>query len=351
MVSEADELVSVLITTFNSASTLRACLDSLAVQDYPRIELILVDNASIDATRDLLGSAPAKTRVILNPENAGFAAAQNQAIRASRGQWLLSLNPDVVLAPDFISQLVRAVGSDVRLGSACGKLLRWQPGTVEERTTVIDSTGMYFLRNLRHLDRGAEELDRGQYNHMEYVFGASGAAALYRREMVEDVSIAGEFFDQEFFAYREDADLAWRAQILGWRCLYVPSALGWHQRRVTPERREQLPFIINWHSVKNRFLMRAKNISIGLYLRLFFPTTWRDLMIVGYALLRDWRLLSALLYPLKNWQSLMRKRKLIQGKRRISDKELARWYRNRPEAQLVVQLPSLRGSQELAKKI
>ncbi len=88
---------------------------------------------------------------------------------------------------------------------------------------------------MRHLDRGAEEIDRGQFGQVQYVFGASGAAAFFRRDFIEDVSVEGEFFDEEFFAFREDGDLAWRAQVMGWKCLYTPAAVAWHVRRVTPE--------------------------------------------------------------------------------------------------------------------
>jgi GT2 family glycosyltransferase len=141
--------------------------------------------------------------------------------------------------------------------------------------------------------------------------------------------VEGEFFDEDFFAYREDADLAWRAQILGWRCLYIPAAVGWHVRRVTPERREQLPHLINWHSVKNRFLMRIKNCSAGLYLRLFFPVTARDIVIVGYAALRNWRLFSALAYPLLHVGRFWRKRRWVQGRRRVPDRQLQHWFSNK----------------------
>jgi GT2 family glycosyltransferase len=350
MVAGREELVSVLLTTFNSAGTLAACLESVRAQDYSPLELIVVDNASNDATRELLRGVPSSTRVIFNPRNIGFAAAQNQAMQKARGEWLLCLNPDVVLKPDFISTLLRAAQHDIKVGSVCGKLLRWRPGTATEKTKVIDSTGMYFRRNLRHLDRGADQLDAGQYDEMQYVFGATGAAALYRQAMVQDVSVDGQFFDEEFFAYREDADLAWRAQLLGWGCLYVPKAVGWHQRLVTPERRGQLPLLINWHSVKNRFLMRAKNISWPLYLRLFVPFTWRDLMVVGYALTRDWRLISALLYPLRHWGALMRKRNLIQGKRRVGDDELLRWFSDQPRAENTEQGESSVSSQLSARK-
>ena len=331
-------MVSVLICTFNSRRVLPACLQALERQDCGALEVVIVDNASTDGTRDVLASLRApQYQVILNENNVGFAAAQNQAIRRAKGEWLLSLNADVVLSADFLSQLLAAAqGKDSRVGTLCGKLRRWNPGADPEFTPQIDSTGIYFTRNLRHFDRGSEETDHGQYEEMQYVFGATAAAALYRRSMVEDVSVEGEFFDEDFFAYREDADLAWRAQLLGWSCLYVPSAVGWHERRVTPERFRQLPLVINWHSVKNRFLMRLKNAALGTWLRLFVPVTWRDLLIVGYSVFADRRLLSALAFVWKNRERTWRKRQIIQARRRVAEREIRAWFRNTPVARSAV---------------
>jgi len=325
-------MVSVTIVTWNSAQYLAECFASLARQDYREIEVIIVDNASSDDTRALLGEVASRWRVIHNDRNLGFAAAQNQAIRASGGEWVLCLNPDVVLSADFIGRLVAAGEGHPDAGSVCGKLLRWDPAAAQRRTDIIDSTGIYFTRNMRHLDRAAEERDRGQYDRVQYVFGASGAAAMFRREFIEDVSVEGEFFDEEFFAFREDGDLAWRAQVMGWKCLYTPAAVAWHVRRVTPERRRDLPLVINWHSVKNRFLMRGKNASGWLCWRLFFPVAWRDLMTLGYALLRDGRMLSAVAYPFRAMESIRRKRAIIQSRRRVSDHDLLWWFCNRPRA-------------------
>jgi GT2 family glycosyltransferase len=321
--------VSVVITTYNSDAVLEPCLNSVAALQYQPLEVIIIDNRSTDKSKEILRRFEDRFRVIFNQENRGFAGGQNQAIRAARGEWVLSLNPDVLLAPDFIAELIRAGEQNPSVGSLTGKLLRWLPDQAEHRSRVIDSTGIYFLRNLRHLDRGSEQLDQGQYEACEYVFGATGAAAVYRRQMIEDVSINGEFFDEAFFAYREDADLSWRAQLMGWQCLYVPTAVAWHVRRVTPERFHHLPLTINWHSIKNRFLMRAKNISPGLYLRLALPVTFRDLLIVGYCVLRDHRLLSALAYVWQHRQELAAKRREVQACRRVPDSELARWFANR----------------------
>jgi GT2 family glycosyltransferase len=325
-------MVSVLIVTWNSATYLDQCLASLDRQEYRDLEIIVIDNASTDSTRDLLRPRESHWRVIYNDKNLGFAAGQNRAMRAARGEWLLCLNPDVMLAPDFVARLVAAGSALPEAGSVCGKLLRWNPAGEPHQTRIIDSTGIYFTRNMRHLDRGAEEVDNGQYDRAQYVFGATGAAAMFRRSFVDAVSVDGEFFDEDFFSYREDADLAWRAQVMGWKCLYTPSAVAWHVRRVTPERREQLPPLINWHSVKNRFLMRGKNASGWLCWRLFWPVAWRDLMILGYALVRDRRLLSALAYPLRNLDSVRRKRAYIQSRRKVSDSDLIWWFSDTPRA-------------------
>src|SRR3954471_18341520 len=324
--------VTVVIVTFNSLPYIEACLRSLERQTYPALKIVVIDNASSDGTADFLRDRLLE-RAIFNQRNIGFAAAQNQGIRMSKQGWVLTLNPDVVLAPDFISSVVEAAEADPTIGTVCGKLLRWQPESAQPFSSTIDSTGIYFRPDLRHLDRGAEQLDHGQYDRREYVFGATGAAALYRREMIADVSVGSEFFDEDFFSYREDADVAWRAQLFGWKCLYVHEARGWHVRRVTPERRNQLPQEINWHSVKNRFLMRVKNAGAQLWLNFFPQIIDRDFSILGYALLADQSLLSALFYPLKTWRAVMKKRRTIQSRRRVSDGELLKWFDYHPHSE------------------
>ncbi len=325
-------MVSITIVTWNSAQYLKECFAALAAQDYRDLEVIIVDNASEDSTRSLLREVETKWRVNYNDRNVGFAAGQNQAIRGSRGDWVLCLNPDVVMTPGFVTQMVSAGEAHPDAGSLCGKLLRWNPTSENHKTNIIDSTGIYFTTNIRHIDRGADEIDRGQYDRAQYVFGASGAAAFFRRSFIDDVSVESEFFDEDFFAFREDGDLAWRAQVMGWKCLYTPKAVAWHVRRVTPERRKDLPLVINWHSDKNRFLMRGKNASGWLCWRLFFPVLWRDLMTFGYAMFRDRRLWSAVIYWWKARDSIRRKRAIIQSRRRVSDRDLLWWFSNTPRA-------------------
>src|SRR5258708_32780847 len=204
--------VSVTIVTFNSGRFIKRCLESVLAQRYPNREIIVIDNASMDGTADILEQFEDRCQIVYNDENIGFAAAQNQAMRISSGDWVLTLNPDVLLLPNFIQALVDAGQFDPKIGTVCGKLLAILASFDLPDKPLVDSTGIYFTPMLRHLDRGSQEVDNGHYLQHEYVFGATAAAALYRRGMIDDTSVEDEFFDPDFFVYREDAYVAWRAQ-------------------------------------------------------------------------------------------------------------------------------------------
>ncbi|HPT24885.1 MAG TPA: glycosyltransferase family 2 protein [Bryobacteraceae bacterium] len=324
------EFVSVTIVTFNSGRYIKRCLHSVLAQKGPAFEVIVVDNHSTDGTRDILEQFEDRIKTVYNDHNAGFAAAQNQAIRLSRGSWVLTLNPDVLLMPYFIQALLEAGRLDNRIGTVCGKLLVMSPDFDIEARPRVDSTGIFFTPNLRHLDRGSRQIDNGHYLKREYVFGATAAAALYRRAMIDDISVDGEFFDSDFFVYREDADVAWRAQLFGWRCLYTPYARGHHVRAVLPGNRRALPREINMHSVKNRFLMRIKNMTGDLYRRHWLSITGRDTVVLGCCLLYEHYSLRAFWQILGAWGSVWRKRKDIMARKRVSDEYMAEWFRYEP---------------------
>jgi GT2 family glycosyltransferase len=327
--------VRVSIVTFNSAAYLKDCLASLKGQDYGDYEVCLWDNGSTDASLEIARSERGLiTHLHASACNLGFCAGHNRAIAASSAAYVLILNPDVFLQPCYLGTLLSALENDPRAGSGTGKLWRWpevaHPGLRPPEPRIIDSTGIYFTRNQRHLDRGSGETDTGCYDRREYVFGASGAAALYRRDMLEEVKAGAEYFDESFFAYREDADLAWRAQWMGWRCLYVPDATAYHVRRVLPQRRAVLPADINMHSFKNRFLLRAKNMDAGMYARYFLPITARDLLALGYVLLRERSSLRALPLLFKALPKARKARRDLQKRRRTPPREMRRWFSDRP---------------------
>jgi len=318
--------VSVTIVSYNSRAWIGPCLDSVLGQEGVSLEVIVVDNASTDGTQEVLEKYQDRACVIYHGQNTGFAAGQNLAIRSSSGDWVLTLNPDVLLTPEFARTLVEACQRDPRVGAGCGKLLRIRPDFTFYQERRIDSVGIYFSPSLRHFDRGWNDPDDGRYDREEYVCGASGAAALYRRAMIEDVSVNEEFFDEQFFSYREDADVAWRAQLLGWRCLYTPDAVAWHVRRLTAANRRGVSQTVNMHSVKNRFLMRIKNVTGAVYRRHWWQITGRDVVVIGACLF--WERSSLRAFGLV-WSGVRRAlawRKEIMRRRRVSDPYLEHWF-------------------------
>jgi GT2 family glycosyltransferase len=322
--------VSVTIVTYNSGRFIKRCLESVLDQKYPFKEIIVIDNNSGDGTIDILEPFEDRCRIVYNEENIGFSAAQNQAIALSDSEWILTLNPDVLLLQGFIEALMAAGSADPKVGTICGKLMTMTAAFDFPEDPLVDSTGIYFTPNLRHLDRGSLQLDNGDFRNYEYVFGATAAAALYRREMIEDISVMGEFFDNDFFVYREDADVAWRAQLMGWRCLYVPYAKGYHVRKALPGNRRALPPEINMHSVKNRFLLRIKNMTPDLYRRNFFSITMRDLVVVGCCIVWEHSSLAAFPRLFRSWRNTLEKRRAIMARRRVDDEYIAGWFSFKP---------------------
>lgn len=223
-------LVSIIIPCWNARNYIEKCLNSVKAQSYASVEVIVVDNGSADDSKELIRRCAngLKISIIENRENLGFAKAINQGIEASRGEFVFALNLDVELMPDYIKKLVAAF-KEPSIGSATGKLYR-RPEMVGGRK-ILDSTGHVLLASRVVLNRGDEEEEKGTYDGRKEIFGVCAAAAMYRREMLEQVKISGEYFDSDFFASYEDVDLDWRAANAGWNSIFVPQAVGYHVRR------------------------------------------------------------------------------------------------------------------------
>ncbi len=331
-------LVSVVLITWNSAPYLKRCLDGIAHQTHPDIELIHVDNASADHSVAHVIERFPHAKQIVNAENRGFAAAANQAIHVSRGQYVALCNPDAFLTREYLAKIVAAFEkSDERVGSATGTLYRARGYDIQP-TADIDSVGIRMTRSGRHFDiqlpvsgsllpEGAGGTGNRQPATSNEVFGVSGAAGVYRKTFINSVTINDEFFDEDFFAYREDADVAWRGRLFGWRAIHVPDAVAYHVRAVTPERRRSLPPNINMHSVKNRFLLRLKNEGGYLALRNAPFELTRDAIVIGASLTIERRSLPALAWLWRNRKRILEKRREIQKRRVVSDRALAEWFR------------------------
>lgn len=317
------EDVELILITWNSSRFLDRCLEGIRAQTV-RPRLVVVDNASTDGSLERI-EREGPDLLIRNDRNEGYARAANQGFAATRAPFVCVLNPDVYLEPDYLERVVDAmVQAGPGYGTAAGKLLKGTgPGI--EPSRIIDSLGIRMTRSSRHFDIGSGKPDPGGEEPQE-VFGVTGAAIVARRELVEDVAIDAEVFDSDFFTYREDADLAWRVRLFGWRSICVRGAVGYHVRTVTPEVRRELSPMVNYHGVKNRFLLRFKNAGARLLLETLPATLARDLVVLAATISVETSSFPAWIWLLKNRRKILAKRREIQRRRTVSDGEILEWF-------------------------
>lgn len=306
-------MVSVIIVNYNGWKFIQPLFESLLAQTYPHMEILFFDNGSTDGSADYVRRHFRQVRVIELGRNTGFSKPNNQGIRDSPGEFIMTLNVDVVLERDFVEEMVKALETDSRIGWVSGKMLRLAP---TGKTREIDCLGHHF-----HRDRYAKETDHSRpfrwsdYSEPRYVFGASACAALYRRTMLQDIAVGGEYFDEDFVAYFEDVDLDWRANLRGWKCLYAPKAVGYHMRGGTGLHRR--PDIAARY-MANRFLMIVKNDDFDLLLQDLAPFTKRVMIdILIYIRRCPLAVPIALRFVAQKLPRALVKRRHIRDRRRV----------------------------------
>jgi GT2 family glycosyltransferase len=237
-------VVSVVIVNYNGEKFLKKCLEGLLIQTYLNIEIIIVDNASTDNSVEYLKSFFKELIIIVNSSNLGFAGGVNTGIRKAQGALIMTLNNDTWPDSNCVERLVSEMTSDDHTGMCAAKMLF--------PDTSINSAGIFISRSGAAWDRGKFEADKGQYNSREEIFGPCAGAALYRRKMLDEIGL----FDEDFFLYMEDVDLAFRAHLAGWKCIYVPEAVVYHYHGGTAGFMSDLTVYygnrnILWYTIKN----------------------------------------------------------------------------------------------------
>ncbi|MEZ4753712.1 MAG: glycosyltransferase [Bdellovibrionota bacterium] len=305
--------IFISIVTFNSEAYIEPCLESVfALAGIEKSQILIIDNASSDRTREILNryQQNKSVEVIFNNNNLGFCAAQNMGASLflnSPQDYFLMLNPDVVLDETCLIKMVDTFKLSASIGLVTPRLLRGDSKLKPVFPQIIDATGMKLLSSWRHLDRGSEQLADNNYTESEYVFGGTGACLMLSRKFISDVVIDSRAFDsaifkvhpeleagmservqlldEAFFAFREDAELAFRANYLGWKTVYQSEAVAVHKRSVLPENRGSLPAFINRLGVRNRFLLQILHFRISQgFLPCFFGLILRNSLVVLAAL-------------------------------------------------------------------
>jgi len=325
---------------------LEKCLDSLLNQTYPNIEILILDNGSKDGSRKWLQdftSKYEKIRLVLNEKNLGFASAHNIGIKMAKGKFVCLLNQDIILDEQFIANALTGFvfgnTDNARIAAVQSKLCRLTQNL--KKTNILDSTGLVILKNRRVISRGQGQEDRGQYEQRKFIFGADGALPLYSKEALEDIKIPTangewEYFDEDYFMYKEDVDLAWRFILFGWRTVYIPEAKAWHARgagesaarssmAIIKERRK-VPSWTKFYSWKNQRLMQVKNESSALFIKHLPLILWKEFRSLLYIIFLEPQNLKAIPAFIMQFPKALRKRSYITRHKRINDNEMNQWF-------------------------
>jgi GT2 family glycosyltransferase len=321
--------VAISIVAFNGKRFLQRCLDSVLAQTYQPAEIHLLDNASTDGTVEFVSKNFPSVELTASAVNLGFAAGHNAVIRKTRSSFVLALNMDACLSPTFVAELMAAMDAHPDVGIAGGKLYSLRNTQKNgDSGNIIDMTWLDIEKKRRQVCYAQLLPDDGQCTAPRFVFAMDGAAMLLRRSMLEEIQFDQEFFDEDFFAGKEDLDISWRAQLCGWRCLYVPSAVGWHVRTFTSsDRRSTISEALKINSIRNRYLLMIKNDLFPHFVRHLPHIAVYDLKILGYVLLHERSSLKGYAQALRLFPRAMKKRKTIMGRKKVNGDYIFQWFR------------------------
>lgn len=301
-------LVSIVIPHWNGKQFLQPCLDSLRAQTYSSVEVIVADNASTDGSQEYIRTHYPEIRLIELPENRGFTGACNAGMQAAEGDIVVLLNNDTEVDPNWVTALVNAFERYPAVGMVASKMLLF------DRRDHIHTAGDGFTTEGRPFNRGVWQKDDGQFSQETFVFSACGGSSAYRKAMLEDVGL----LDDDFFFLMEDVDLAWRAQLMGWRALYTPDAIVYHHLSATGG-----GVTASFYDGRNSIYLLVKNLPGALW-RKYGWRIIRKQAAMAWDAIRAWRgaaaraRLRGMMVGLLHIPRILAKRRSIQSQRRVS---------------------------------
>lgn len=328
--------VSVLAVTFRDLPLLERALRVFKTE--PSVEIVIANNDPSQDVRSWAEEHAPGARVVDMEFDSGYPNAMNAAIAASRGEFVVLLDSDLFVSRSYVSEAVGFLAAHPEAGAAGGKLFRYDLEKDRE-TPVLDTAGIRLGRNRRIMARGEGELDQGQYDRAEPIFGVDGAGMVLRRSALESVAIDGEYFDSSFVAHKEDADLCWRLRLAGWQIWYLPSAVGGHGRTTRGlGTRSYLASILDIyrnerakrdsvrvHAMRNQWLMLTKNEDRQNLVRDLPLILGRESGVLLYNLILEPKTLLAVRQYLRLLRPTIRKRRIIRQRRRLPPAEMRSW--------------------------
>jgi len=325
--------VTVSLVTFNSKRYLGDFCESLRRQTFTDWELMVVDNNSHDKSVQIVTEHLPGTKIIQQKTNTGFSHAHNLIISWSKSKYVLVVNADVLMQSDCIERLVQCLETREDIASAGGKLLYWDFEQYR-KTDQLDTAGLIIQPSYRISDRYQGEHNRDIPSGQ--IFGLSGALVMFRRTALEQVKLPRggaatryEYFDEDFFSYKEDADLAWRLNLAGWKNYFLSETLAYHNRTISSHessrKERKMRSGINRYSYRNHLLMVYKNQITSVTLRNIFSILYFELSKFFYLLSLDGSSARGLREAVGLLPRFKKKRSLIQSQRRVQPSEFEEW--------------------------
>jgi len=329
-------LVSVNLIVKDGAKYIRHCLSAVKNQSYSNLEVIVFDNNSSDNTRLIVKKEFPYFQLIENRLSYRPGKSWNKCVDLSQGEYILALSVDVAMDKDFIKNAVARMERDKTIGALQSKTLIYDFSN-QKSTDIIDTTGFEIFRSRRIINRGHGEKNIGQFEQPEEIFSYEGACGFFRKTALEEAKINGQVLDEDFVWYVDDIDLGWRLNLLGWKNFYDPSVVAWHVRSTTHrlsrgyrdfiELRKSLPPEKKRWDYVNQRLMMVKNDNGPQFLRDSPFFIFREAKLWIYFLAFERSTLLGLFDFLKLLLKMIAKRKIIMSKKKITNKEVRKWFK------------------------
>jgi GT2 family glycosyltransferase len=316
MITEFPE-VTIVVLNYNGKNHIHNCLDSIFGMNYPNFKVVVVDNASCDGSLSAVKHNFPKAKIVEYRRNHGFAKAYNMALEEIESDFIVLLNNDVKVEPDWLNELMPYISGDDEISAVTPKMLFMQ------NTSAINAAGGKCDIYGSGWNRGNGEKDNGQYEKVEEVFYANGGAVVIRKNAWKDVGS----FDEQYFLYGEDLDWCWRARLKGYRILYVPNARIYHEWRAS--KGPMIPFLErNWltTAIKNYNSVTLLKLAPKLVALKAAVGAW--LLLNGQSLNDKLAVVDGFLWNLKKFRQTWKKRLLIQASRKIDDREIQKLMYN-----------------------
>lgn len=341
--------LTVSLVTWNGGKYLPQCFESLLNQTFQDFSLVVLDNGSkdnsVEVIRQFADKFPGRFEFISKPENIGFARGHNLIMAANRAPYIMLLNQDIMLERQYFERCLEFLDQRPKIGAVSGKILKWIFPSVEaengglnksQKSNIIDSLGLKIFRSQRVIERCVAQIDNGQFEANEEVFGVSGTVPIYRQAALDSVKFENEYFDEDFFSYKEDVDLSYRLRWAGWDIWLVAGAVAYHDRTASAHEelnlsekishRKKKSRLVNYNSYKNQWYLLIKNLS-GANLLLNWP--WiaaYELQKFIYALFFETSTLGSLGEVFRKLKRMGAKRKMILKNTKVPNKDVAKWF-------------------------